>query len=146
MRCRRKTIYLERYVCVMRAGHPAAADTLTLERYAGQDHVLVLPRGLTAQSAIDVFLASKGLSRRVARTVPSFHLAIPIVLQSDLITSMPERNARLLLGDQVVIKDMPIDAPPLPMKLIRHPAHHGDARADFIAEMLTDALALSERD
>lgn len=137
--------YLERYVCVMRRGHPLADGALTLKRYAEQDHVLVLPRGLTAQSAIDVFLASKGLSRRIVRTVPSFHLAIPIVLQSDLITSMPERNARLLASAEIVTKDMPGDAPPLPMKLIRHPAHQGDGRANFITTILREALAGFER-
>ena len=138
--------YLERYVCVMRGGHPLAERPLSLERYAQQGHVLVLTRGLTAQSAIDVFLASKGLARRVVRTVPSFHLAIPIVMQSDLITAMPERNARLLAGAGLVIKDMPVDAPPLVMKLLCHPAHQADGRAAFIKTLLLNAMAGFDRD
>lgn len=133
--------YVERYVCVMRSGHPIANKTLTVKRYAEQNHVLVLPRGLTAQSAIDVFLESKGLSRRIVRTVPSFHLAIPIILQSDLIMSMPERNACLLAISDAVIKDMPVDSPPLSMKLICHPAHKGDLRASFMKTLLVEALA-----
>lgn len=138
--------YLERYVCVMRIGHPLAREPLTVERYAEQGHVLVLPRGLTAQSAIDVFLGSRGLSRRVVRTVPSFHLAMPLVLQSDLITAMPERNARLLASADLAIKDMPVDAPPLAMKLIRHPAHRTDGRTSFITKLLADAMIGFERD
>lgn len=141
-----ETYYLERYVCVMRGEHPLAHEALSLERYAAHDHLLVLPRGLTAQSAIDVFLASKGLARRVVRTVPSFHLALPVVLQSDLITSMPERNARQLGGANVVIKEMPVDTPPLAMKLIRHPVHQGDSRTKFINQVLQQALAEVELD
>lgn len=138
--------YPERYVCIMRADHPLADNALTLKRYAFLDHVLVLPRGLTAQSAVDVYLASRGLTRRVARTVPSFHLALPILLQSDLVTAMPERNARLLDTKDFAIKDMPVDAPPLAMKLITHPVHKGDSRTKFIKKVLKDALAGAERD
>ena len=138
--------YLERYVCVMRRGHPLAGEVLNPERYAKQGHVLVLPRGLSAQSAIDVFLASKGLARRIARTVPTFHLAIPLVLQSDLITAMPERNARLLASADLLIKEMPVDAPPLAMKLIRHPAHQADGRAKFIETLLLEAMMRFEED
>ena len=132
--------YLERYVCVMRSGHPLAGEALTLERYTEQGHILVLPRGLTARSEIDVFLATKGLARHVVRTVPSFHLAIPLVLQSDLVSAMPERNARQLAGEGLVLKDMPVDTPPLAMKLICHPAHQADGRTQFVKSLLVQVL------
>lgn len=138
--------YVERYVCVMRRGHPLADKALSVERYAEQGHVLVLPRGLTARSAVDVFLDSKGLARRIVRTVPTFHLALPLVLQSDLITAMPERNARLLASADLVVKAMPVDSPPLAMKLIRHPAHRADGRAKFIRTLLEEAMNRFERD
>jgi DNA-binding transcriptional LysR family regulator len=136
--------FSERYVCVMRGGHPLADEVLTLDRYAEQGHVLVVPRGLTARSAIDAFLAEKGLARRILRVVPSFHLALPLVLRSDMIAAMPERNARLLSGEAVVIKDMPINTPALAMKLIWHPAHQADGRLHFMKRLLVEALGRTE--
>ena len=138
--------YQERYVCVMRRGHPLSYKALTLKRYAEQGHVLVLPRGLSAKSEVDLLLEGAGLSRRVVRTVPSFHLAIPLLLDSDLIMAMPERNARLLASGGVVMMGMPTGSPPLSMKLIRHPAHQQDCRTRFIMSLLVDAMASFDRD
>ena len=134
--------YSERYVCVMRRGHPVEHKRLDAKLYADQDHVLVVPRGLTARSDIDTFLEAKGFSRRVVRTVPSFQLAIHIVLQSDLIMAMPERNSRQLSPKELVIKEMPLKSPPLPMKLIGHPAHGEDGRTRFMKRLLFDALEI----
>jgi DNA-binding transcriptional LysR family regulator len=138
--------YQERYVCVMRRGHPLSQKALTLKRYAEQGHVLVLPRGLSAKSEIDLLLEGKGLSRRVVRTVPSFQLAVPLLVESDLVTAMPERNARLLAGADVVTRDMPTGSPMLSMKLIRHPAHQQDCRTGFIMALLANAMASFDRD
>jgi DNA-binding transcriptional LysR family regulator len=134
--------YSERYVCVMRRGHPLADRRLSAELYVDQDHVLVVPRGLTARSDVDSVLGLKGLVRRVARTVPSFHLGIPVILQSDLITTMPERSARQLHRDSVVIKELPLELPPLLMKMIVHPAHEKDGRNIFVRMLLRHAFDL----
>lgn len=132
--------YSERYVCVMRRAHPLARRNLSVEAYADQTHVLVAPRGRTARSDIDAILDAKGLSRRVARTVPSFQLAIPIVVQSDLITTMPERTSHQLSHKELTVKELPLKAVRLPMKLISHPAHQADGRTRFIKRLLIDAL------
>jgi DNA-binding transcriptional LysR family regulator len=132
--------YLERYVCAMRRGHPLADQRMGEEAYTAQEHILVVPRGLTKRSDVDVALDAKGLSRRVARTVPSFTLAIPLVLQSDLIITMPERSAHQFRGSELLIKPMPFDLPAGVMKLILHPAHKEDGRTAFLGALLRDAF------
>jgi DNA-binding transcriptional LysR family regulator len=132
--------YPERYVCVMRRGHPLAERQLDTRTYAEQSHVLVLPRGRTPRSDVDEVLAQQGRVRHIARIVASFPMAVQIISQSDLITTMPERNSRGLPGD-LIVKEMPLETPPLPMLLISHPAYQQDGRNKFIRSLLHDALA-----
>lgn len=132
--------YVERYVCVMRRGHPLARGRISAGRYAQQEHVLVTPRGKTARSALDAALDEQGLARRIARTVPSFQMARSIVRQSDLIMAMPERSSRHLLDEGLIRRELPLPLPPQSMKLITHPAHRDDGRTTFVKHLLRDAL------
>jgi DNA-binding transcriptional LysR family regulator len=59
-------------------------------------HALVSPRGL-ALGAADAALAKRGLSRRVAVILPSFHAAALVVARSDLVLTTSERIARTAL-------------------------------------------------
>lgn len=135
--------YPERYVCVMRHDHPLARQQLTQIGYAGEKHVLVVPRGLSMHSDVDDVLAEQGLQRNISRVVPSFQMAIPIICQSDLIIAMPERSARNLSTKEFAISEMPVKTPPLPMRLIMHPAHIQDGRIQFIKALLRNALEAS---
>lgn len=137
--------YDERYVCVMRHGHPSLRRRWDVAAYAAQGHVLVMPRGRTPHSDVDEHLAARGLARRIVRVVPSFSLALGMVAGSDLITTMPERYARHLPLDGVGIRPMPVRLPPLAMKLAVHPAHAADARAGFVKALLREALRAVDR-
>ena len=60
-----RRLFDERYVCVMRADHPAAARRLTLERFCALDHALVSYAGGSLSGVTDEALARVGRSRRV---------------------------------------------------------------------------------
>ena len=72
---RQRELLRERFVCVVRKGHPGVGRELTVRRFARLSHALVSPRGL-AVGAVDAALAKRGLTRRVVVTLPSFH-AVP---------------------------------------------------------------------
>ncbi|QRM47229.1 LysR family transcriptional regulator (plasmid) [Rhizobium sp. BG4] len=133
--------YLDRYVCVARRDHRLVKMRWSPRAYADQSHVLVVPRGRSTRSDVDDALIEHGLFRQIARTVPSFQMAIQIISQSDLVTTMPERNT-FLLPAELITRKMPFDTPPLPMRLIFHPAYREDGRTTFIKTLLRDALAL----
>lgn len=132
--------YDDRYVCVMRAGHRLARSAFDAAAYAAQGHILVVPRGLTLFGDVDEHLATLGLSRRVARVVPSFELALKVVRGSDLITAMPERYARAIDCCDLAIRELPLNLRPLAMRMFVHPVHQGDGRTSFIKQMLHQAL------
>jgi DNA-binding transcriptional LysR family regulator len=86
-------ILRDRFVCVVRKGHPCLRARLTAARFAALAHALVTPRGL-AQGAVDRALKRKKLRRRVVLTAPAFMPAALAVAQSDMVLTVAERVVR----------------------------------------------------
>jgi DNA-binding transcriptional LysR family regulator len=84
-----KPLFDEIFVVAMRKGHPYACNP-TLKNYLAQRHMLVSAIG-DAHGVADDILAAKGLSRRVALTVPNFMLALTQLSETDLIATLPKR-------------------------------------------------------
>ncbi len=72
-RLRVQEIMRDRYVCIMRQGHPLACKKLTLKQYANAKHLLVSLTG-EATGFIDEQLREQGLQRRIMLTVNQFSL------------------------------------------------------------------------
>jgi DNA-binding transcriptional LysR family regulator len=139
-----RKLFDERFVCVVRRGHPLAGKKLTVARYVAASHALISPRGKEG-SLTDDALARMGLSRRVAVTVPHFLVAPHIVAQSDLVLTLPARIADMLAAPLGLVLLQP---PPelglegFTMSAVWHERTHGDAAQrwmrDFFAEVARD--------
>lgn len=108
---RTRRLFVDGFVTVCRPSHPLAGrETLDLEAFLTASHALVAPRG-TAEGHVDRQLASRGLTRRVARTFPGFLAAIHHVLSSDDLLTVSRRLVA------AVADRMPLRAfePPLPL-------------------------------
>lgn len=88
----RQKLFEERFVCVMRKGHPASHRPLDLDAFLALSHALVAPRG-RAGSFVDDALAEKGLTRRVALMIPHFLVAPLVIAASDLVITLAARVA-----------------------------------------------------
>jgi DNA-binding transcriptional LysR family regulator len=88
-------LFEEDFVVTMRKGHPFARNP-TLARFCKMRHLLVSLTG-DAHGVIDEVLAQRGLSRRVALTVPGFMMALSALAETDLLGTLPrhlvERHA-----------------------------------------------------
>lgn len=73
----------------MREGHPLLEGEITAERYASFSHISMSRRGI-ARGPIDTALNALGLERRVALIAPSFHAAMFVLPDSDLILPVPK--------------------------------------------------------
>lgn len=94
-----RRLFDERYVCVMRSTHPAAAaGTLTLAEFCTLEHAIVSYVGGSFRGATDIALAQQGLTRHVALSVNSFTALTDILQMTDLIAVMPERLIRHQTG------------------------------------------------
>src|SRR5512137_1944726 len=67
---RTRKLFMDRFVCAARQGHPRVGKKLSLEQYLSLDHVVVAPLG--RRSHVDDVLAERGLERRIRRIVPYF--------------------------------------------------------------------------
>ncbi len=91
----RRRLFADRFVCLVREGHPLVHDTLDLATYCELSHVLVSPRG-GRRGIVDDALEARGLQRRVAVVVPHFVIAPFLVSQTDFIVTISEYVARPL--------------------------------------------------
>lgn len=149
----RRTLFRDRFVCLLRADHPAlrpaggrrgaAATALSLATYAGLSHALV-SRGEDGPAMVDRALAQHGLTRRIALRVPNFYSALAIVGKSDLVLTAPTALAGLAPRD-VAIVALP---PPLPLPghsvdLVWHERFSGDPGHQWLRGLVT-AVTLAE--
>lgn len=106
-----EALFTDRFVTLVRAGHPVLRGPFTLKRFVELDHVLVAPRG-TAVGTVDALLAERGLKRRVTRVLGSFLPAPFLVAQSDAVVTMSARLAEPL----VPLLGLKVLEPPLPVQ------------------------------
>lgn len=133
-------LFHDRYVCVLRRGHPALKSRLTLRRYASLSHILIAPRGVPV-GRIDQELAKHNLTRHIARVVPSFHLAPHLVADTDYVVTMSARIAREYTERlDLVIIEPPLAIDPYPLKQIWHRKNTGEAALSWLREQIS-ALA-----
>jgi DNA-binding transcriptional LysR family regulator len=87
----RSLLYTERYVCVARKHHPLDGKKLSLEDFCQFDHVIVSPTGGSFAGPTDEALKALGARRKVAISVPSFHVLLETVRTDDFFALVPER-------------------------------------------------------
>lgn len=85
-------LFNDNYVLIMRNQHPLAATKITQEQFIAARHMVVSPKG-EHFGFVDMILAKKKLSRQVAITVNNFSAAPDILIQSDVILTVPQRIA-----------------------------------------------------
>jgi DNA-binding transcriptional LysR family regulator len=88
---RRRSLFSDPYLCLMRADHPIA--TLTKKKFLEASHVLVTYRG--GHRVVEEALERAGAAPRIVLRVPHFTV-VPMVLErTDLILTLPARVARV---------------------------------------------------
>jgi DNA-binding transcriptional LysR family regulator len=116
----RQALFPDRLVSVVRAGHSALRKKLTLQRFTELSHVLVAPQG-TPHGLVDDLLAKRGLSRRIARTLPTFVDAPFLVAQTDYVLTLPLRVVEPLLKPlQLELLSVPLQLPRFTISMIWH--------------------------
>ena len=134
----REVIASESLAWLVRAQHPLASmDEVTLEDLVSWPHVVIssgVPgvneegqerRGLVTRmswedaGAFETALAARGLTRRVAVTVPDSYSAIAGVARSDMVTMIPRRLAQVWAqGGRLTLIEPPYASPMVGISLL----------------------------
>ncbi len=135
---RSQLLFDERFVCVMRAGHPASKKRLTAQRFAALEHALISPHG-SGEGAVDVALRERGLSRDVVVRLPHFLVAPLVIAKSELVIAMPERLiASVAEPRKFAVRPMPLDVKGFDVKLFWHPRSDADDGHRWLREVIAE--------
>jgi DNA-binding transcriptional LysR family regulator len=121
---RAQALFRDRFVGVVRAGHPLSKGRMTPARYAAGRHVFVSRRGRD-RGPIDDALQRLGLEREIATIVGGFSTALALARACDLIASVPERHTGILRAGMHSFA-LPFAAPEVTVSLLWHPRLDAD--------------------
>nr|WP_295835446.1 LysR family transcriptional regulator [uncultured Azospirillum sp.] len=121
---RTQALFHDRFIGVVRPGHPLTTGKITPARYAAGRHVLVSRRG-DDRGLVDEALDRLGLRRSVVATVGGFAAALALLRGTDLIVSVPERHTEGLRAGLHSFA-LPLPAPEITVSLIWHPRLDAD--------------------
>ncbi len=138
---RATALFRDRFVGVVRMGHPLCKGHITPKRYAGGRHVLISNRGLGIDKGqIDLALDALGLERAIATVVGDFSEALALARGSDLVASVPERYTGNL-RDGLFSFPLPVTLPEHTISMLWHPRMDADPAHRWLRGCVREACS-----
>ncbi len=136
---RAQALFRDRFIGVVRMGHPFCEREMTPSLYAAGQHIYVSRRGLD-KGPIDEALNALGLERQIATIVSGFSTALQLARNSDLIASVPERHTGALRAGMHSFP-LPVPTPEITVSLLWHPRMDADPAHRWLRGCVRDACA-----
>ncbi|HYG88778.1 MAG TPA: LysR family transcriptional regulator [Azospirillum sp.] len=140
---RAQALFRDRFVGVVREGHPLCRGEVTAGRYAAGRHVLVSRRGLD-RGPVDDALEALGLEREVATTVGGFATALALVRATDLIAAVPDRHTHALRAGLHSFP-LPVSVPPVTVSMLWHPRLDADPAHRWLRGCVREVCGAQDR-
>jgi DNA-binding transcriptional LysR family regulator len=134
---RAQSLFRDRFVAVVREGHPLCRGKMTAARYAAGKHILVSRRGLD-KGPIDEALKALELERDIVTVVGGFATALALARGSDLIASVPERHTGKLRAGMHSFP-LPLSMPGITISLLWHPRMDADPAHRWLRQCVREA-------
>lgn len=131
-----QALFRDRFIGVVRLGHPLAKGKVTAARYATHKHISVSRRGRD-KGPIDDALQALGLERTVATIVGGFSTALSLARNTDLVASVPERHTGNLRAGMRSFA-LPVETPEITVSMLWHPRLHADPAHRWLRECVKD--------
>lgn len=131
---RSRTLFSERYVCALRADHPAAHRSLDLDTFCRFDHAIMSHDGTQFRGAMDIALQAVGRSRRVVVSVPNFTVLLDLVRSTDCCALLPSRLVEKESG--LFLIEPPVAVPGFTKILVWHERTQSDQAMIWVREHL----------
>jgi DNA-binding transcriptional LysR family regulator len=121
---RAQALFRDRFIGVVRMGHPLSQGEITPSRYADGRHICVSRRGQD-RGPIDEALKPFGLEREIVTIVAGFSTALALARGSELIATVPERHTGNLRAGMHSFP-LPFPTPEVTVSLLWHPRLDAD--------------------
>ncbi|HEY0211147.1 LysR family transcriptional regulator [Acerihabitans sp.] len=140
---RLQMLFRDRFVGVVKKGHPLALDReVTARPYAACGHVVASRRGRLT-GPVDEALAEVGLKRTIAAAVPSFHTALAVAQASDLVALVPASfliNQPVIDGNRAIATlyafELPVKTPGITVSQMWHPRSEVDPAHRWLRQLV----------
>lgn len=136
---RTQGLFRDRFIGVVRLGHPLSEGEMTPARYAAGSHISVSRRGLD-KGPIDEALEPLKLDRHIATIVAGFSTALALARATDLIVSVPERHTTSLRAGMHSFA-LPLSLPAFTVAMLWHPRLDADPVHRWLRGCLRDVCA-----
>lgn len=139
---RTQALFRDRFIGVVRRGHPLSEKDIGLDDYVGADHIAVFRRstGAGKPAHVDAALETLGLARPLAAIVGGFSTALSLARATDLVATVPERHsARLREGMHSFA--LPVTLAPITVSLLWHPRAQADPAHRWLRGVVLDTCA-----
>ncbi|KAB2790334.1 LysR family transcriptional regulator [Brucella anthropi] len=132
-------LFQERFVCIVRKGHPIADRPLDIQTFLEQSHLLVSPEN-DRFGIVDAALARMGLKRRLGLTLPHMYAAPALVASSDMISTVLEGVVEASgQADKLCVMSPPIELKPAQFTLSWHRRNDTHPAQRWLREMILAA-------
>lgn len=136
-----QALFRDRFIAVVRMGHPLSVGAITPARFAAGRHVLVARRG-GDEGLIDPVLRDLGLEREIVTFVSGFSAALALVRGSNLVASVPERHTGNLRAGLHSFA-LPFAAPEITVSMLWHPRVDADLAQSWLRTCVRDVCTRS---
>ncbi|NJM11561.1 MAG: LysR family transcriptional regulator [Synechococcaceae cyanobacterium SM1_2_3] len=135
-----QALFRDRFIGVVRMGHPLSQGEITPARYAAGRHICVSRQDLD-NDPIDEALRSFGLERKILVILGGgFSTALALARASDLIASVPERHTGILRAGMHSFP-IPVSTPEFTVSLHWHPRLDADPAHRWLRGHVRDLCA-----
>ncbi len=111
-------LFKDRFVCAVRANHPRIDQTLTLEQFESEPHVVLTTPG-SGVEVVEKALEANRIRRKVRLRVPGCFGISSIITGADCLAIVPEQLGRLI-ASAGRIKLVPVPLPLPPYYVVQH--------------------------
>lgn len=136
---RLRALFRDRFIGVVRKGHPLARGAVTVARYAEHAHVLVARRG-GESGLMDGYLRALDTERTVAVTVSGFAAALALARGTDLVATVPAHHTHALRAGMFSF-DLPFHSEPFTVSMFWHPRHDADPAHRWLRSCVYEACS-----
>jgi DNA-binding transcriptional LysR family regulator len=136
---RAQALFTDRFIGVVRMGHPLSQEEITPSRYASGRHISVSRRGRD-KGPIDEALQPFGLERAIVTIVGSFSTALALARSSDLVASVPERQTINLRAGMHSFS-LPVPMPEIALSVLWHPRMDADGAHRWLRGLVLETCA-----
>jgi len=136
---RTQALFRDRYVGVVRVGHPLCKGKITAVRYAAAAHVHVSRRE-NEKGAVDEALENLRLKREVTTIVGGYAAALALAKGSNLVATVHERHTGILFAGMHSFA-LPLAIPRFTVSQLWHPRLDGDPAHRWLRGCMREACA-----